>query len=33
LEAHEALVKSAPDNISKFKDVIQFLEEELRSSK
>jgi anti-sigma B factor antagonist len=33
LEAHEALVKSAPENISKFKDVIQFLEEELRSSK
>ena len=32
LEAHEALVKSAPENISKFKDVIQFLEEELRSS-
>ena len=33
LEAHEALAKSAPENISKFKDVIQFLEEELRSSK
>jgi anti-sigma B factor antagonist len=33
LEAHEALVKSAPENISKFQDVIQFLEEELRSSK
>jgi anti-sigma B factor antagonist len=33
LEAHEALVKSAPENIPKFKDVIQFLEEELRSSK
>jgi anti-sigma B factor antagonist len=33
LEAHEALLKSAPENISKFKDVIQFLEEELRSSK
>jgi anti-sigma B factor antagonist len=33
LEAHEALVKSAPENISKFKDVIQFLEEELRLSK
>jgi anti-anti-sigma regulatory factor len=33
LEAHEALVKSAPENISKFKDVIQFLEEELRCSK
>jgi anti-sigma B factor antagonist len=30
---HEALVKSAPENIPKFKDVIQFLEEELRSSK
>jgi anti-sigma B factor antagonist len=33
LEAHEALVKMAPENISKFKDVIQFLEEELRLSK
>jgi anti-sigma B factor antagonist len=33
LEAHAALVKSAPENIPKFKDVIQFLEEELRSSK
>jgi anti-sigma B factor antagonist len=33
LEAHEALVKSAPENISKFKDLIQFLEEELRFSK
>jgi anti-sigma B factor antagonist len=33
LEAHEALVKSAPQNLSKFKDVIQFLEEELRFSK
>jgi anti-sigma B factor antagonist len=33
LEAHEALVKSAPENLSKFKDVIQFLEEELRLSK
>jgi anti-sigma B factor antagonist len=33
LEAHEALVKSAPENISKFKDVIQFLEEELRLPK
>jgi anti-sigma B factor antagonist len=32
LEAHEALVKSAPENLSKFKDVIQFLEEELRLS-
>jgi anti-sigma B factor antagonist len=33
LEAHEALVKSAPENLSKFQDVIQFLEEELRLSK
>jgi anti-sigma B factor antagonist len=32
LEAHEALVKSAPENLAKFKDVIQFLEEELRLS-
>ena len=33
LEAHEALVKTAPENLPKFKDVIQYLEEELRSSK
>ena len=30
LEAHEALVKTAPENFPKFKDVIQYLEEELR---
>jgi hypothetical protein len=33
LEAHEALVKTAPENLPKFKDVIQFLEEELHLSK
>jgi hypothetical protein len=29
LEAHEALIKTAPENLPKFKDVIQYLEEEL----
>jgi anti-sigma B factor antagonist len=33
LEAHEALIKTAPENLPKFKDVIQYLEEALRSSK
>src|SRR5271157_4119998 len=33
LEAHEALIKTAPENLSRFKDVIQFLEEELHLSK
>jgi hypothetical protein len=33
LEAHETLVKTAPENLPKFKDVIQFLEEELHLSK
>ena len=33
LEAHEALVKTAPENLPIFKDVIQFLEEELHLSK
>jgi hypothetical protein len=33
LEAHEALVKTALENLPKFKDVIQFLEEELHLSK
>jgi anti-sigma B factor antagonist len=28
LEAHEALIKTAPENLPKFKDVIQYLEEE-----
>ena len=30
LEAHEALIKTSPENLQKFKDVIQYLEEELR---
>jgi anti-sigma B factor antagonist len=30
LEAHEALLKTSPENLQKFKDVIQYLEEELR---
>jgi hypothetical protein len=33
LEAHEALIKTVPENLPKFKDVIQYLEEELHSSK
>jgi len=33
LEAHEALIKTAPENLPKFKDVIQYLEDVLRSSK
>jgi hypothetical protein len=33
LEAHEALVKTAPENLPIFKDVIEFLEEELHLSK
>jgi len=33
LEAHEALIKTAPENLPKFKDVIQYLEEELHLSK
>ena len=27
LEAHEALIKTAPENLSKFKDLIQYLKE------
>jgi anti-sigma B factor antagonist len=33
LEAHEALVKTAPENFPKFKDVIRYLEEELHGRK
>jgi anti-sigma B factor antagonist len=33
LEAHEALIKTAPENLPKFKDVVHFLEEELQSPK
>jgi anti-anti-sigma regulatory factor len=33
LEAHEALTKAVPENLPKFKDVIQYLEEELHLSK
>jgi hypothetical protein len=33
LEAHEALIKTAPENLPKFKDVIQYLEDELHLSK
>ena len=33
LEAHEALIKTTPENLPKFKDVIQYLEEKLHLSK
>ena len=33
LEAHETLIKTAPENLPKFKDVILCLEQVLRSSK
>jgi anti-anti-sigma regulatory factor len=33
LEAHEALIKTAPENLPKFKDVIRYLKEELHLSK
>ena len=33
VEAHEALIKAVPENLPKFKDVIQYLKEELRLSK
>ncbi len=33
LEAHEALIKTAPESLSKFKDVVQYLEEELHMSR
>ena len=33
LEAHKALIKAVPENLPKFKDVIQYLEEELHLSK
>jgi len=32
LEAHEALVEAAPENLSKFKDVLEFLKQDLKSS-
>ena len=32
LEAHKALIKAVPENLPKFKDVIRYLEEELRFS-
>lgn len=29
LEAHEALVKAEPENLTKFKDVLQYLKQDL----
>ena len=31
LAAHEALVEAAPENLSKFKDVLEYLKQDLRS--
>jgi hypothetical protein len=33
LEARQALIEAVPENLPKFKDVIQYLEEELHLSK
>jgi len=33
LEAHEALIKTASENLPKFKDLIQYLKEELHLPK
>jgi hypothetical protein len=33
LEAHEALIKMASENLPKFKDLIQYLNEELHLAK
>lgn len=32
LAAHEALVEAVPENLSKFKDVLEFLKQDLKSS-
>lgn len=32
LAAHEALVEAAPENLSKFKDVLEFLKQDLKSA-
>ncbi len=32
LEAHEALVEAAPENLTKFKDVLEYLKQDLDSS-
>ena len=31
LEAHEALVEADPENLTKFKDVLEYLKQDLRS--
>ena len=33
LEAHEALIKAVPENLPEFKDIIQYLKEELHLPK
>ena len=32
LEAHEACVEANPENAAKFKDVLEYLKEDLRNS-
>jgi len=32
LEAHEALVEAAPENLTKFKDVLEYLKQDLHSA-
>ena len=32
LEAHEALVEAAPENLTKFKDVLEYLKQDLRAA-
>jgi hypothetical protein len=32
LEAHEALVEADPENLAKFKDVLEFLKQDLKVS-
>jgi len=32
LEAHQALVEAAPENITRFKDVLDFLRNDLKDS-
>ena len=33
LEAHEALIKAVPEDLPEFKDIIQYLKEELHLPK
>jgi hypothetical protein len=31
IEAHEALVDAAPENLARFKDVLEYLKQDLRA--